>query len=367
MDEPRTSAHTHAMTEPKDSQFPVPEEQVGAVHGYGPWPLLTLRCIIGGTMMGLANLVPGISGGTMLLASGIYPRFVQSVAEISRFKFRKHSLFLLGMVALCAGLAILVLAETVRNTTVEHRWAMYSLFIGLTLGGVPVVWGLARPADGRVFAGFVPAFVLMVVLAFVDSGETTSASGFGFMFLAGVIGASAMILPGISGGYMLILLGAYLPVLDAISVLKDALSAGDPMAARDAVLTVILPVGLGVLVGVLAVSNLIEKLLATYEKPTLGALLGFLFGSVVGLAPFREFYRPSVGDLVGGIRMTAERLAELPQHKWPTRAFEPTNLQLIAAVGVGILGFLLTALLAKFSNRAPSERAIQPVPSQEGD
>ncbi|MBP7684699.1 MAG: DUF368 domain-containing protein, partial [Deltaproteobacteria bacterium] len=81
------------MTEPKDSQFPVPEEQVGAVHGYGPWPLLTLRCIIGGTMMGLANLVPGISGGTMLLASGIYPRFVQSVAEISRFKFRKHSLF----------------------------------------------------------------------------------------------------------------------------------------------------------------------------------------------------------------------------------------------------------------------------------
>jgi hypothetical protein len=139
------------------------------------------------------------------------------------------------------------------------------------------------------------------------------------------------------------------------------------MAASDAFVTVILPVGLGVLVGVLAVSNLIEKLLAKYEKPTLGALLGFLFGSVVGLAPFREFYRPSVGDLVGGIRMTAERLAELPQHKWPTRAFEPTNLQLIGAVGIGILGFLLTALLAKYSNRAPSERAIQPVPSQDGD
>jgi putative membrane protein len=235
---------------------------------------------------------------------------------------------------------------------------MYSLFIGLTLGGVPVVWGLARPADGRVFAGAVPAFVLMAVLAGLDTGESASASGFGVMFVAGLVGASAMILPGISGAYLLILLGAYLPVLDAVGALKDALRAGTPMAASDELVGVILPVGLGVALGVLVVSNLVERLLEKHEKATLGALLGFLLGSVLGLAPFREFYRPAVGDLVGGVRMTAERLAALPAHKWPTRAFEPSALQVAGAVGIAMLGFLLTALLSKFSNRDPSELAI---------
>ena len=346
------------MTELKPDDVQVPEEQEGAIYGYGPWPLLTLRCVVGGVMMGVANLVPGVSGGTMLLASGVYPRFVQSVAELSRFKFRKQSLFVLGIIALCAGLSILLLAGAVKTATVEYRWAMYSLFIGLTLGGVPVVWGLVRPADGRVLAGAVPAFVLMAVLAGLNSGEASPASGFGVMFVAGVIGAAAMILPGVSGGYLLVLMGAYLPVLDAISALKEALLAGTPMAAAGVFVDVILPVGLGVLVGVLAVSNLIERLLKKYEKATLGALLGFLCGSVLGLAPFREFYRPAVGDVVNGIRMTAERLAEFPSHKWPTRAFEPTTLQIGGAVGIAILGFLLTALLAKYSNREPSELAI---------
>jgi putative membrane protein len=234
---------------------------------------------------------------------------------------------------------------------------MYSLFIGLTLGGVPVVWGLARPADGRVFGGFVPAFALMLLLAYFDSGESASGSGFGLMFLAGVAGASAMILPGISGGYILILMGAYLPVLDAISKVKDALKAGSPMAASAEIMGVILPVGLGVVLGVLVVSNLIERLLKTHEKLTLGALLGFLFGSVLGLKPFHEFYRPDVDQVVRGVRMTAERLAELPQHKWPTRPFEPDTTQMVGSVGIAVLGFLLTALLAKYSNREPSERA----------
>jgi putative membrane protein len=346
------------MTEPKHDEVLAPEEAEGAIYGYGPWPLLTLRCVVGGIMMGIANLVPGISGGTMLLASGIYPRFVQSVAELSRFKFRKQSLFVLGLVALCAAVAIALLANTIKGATVDYRWAMYSLFIGLTLGGVPVVWGLARPADGRVFAGAVPAFVLMAALAGLDTGESASASGFGVMFVAGLVGASAMILPGISGAYLLILLGAYLPVLDAVGALKDALRAGTPMAASDELVGVILPVGLGVVLGVLVVSNLVERLLEKHEKATLGALLGFLLGSVLGLAPFREFYRPAVGDLVGGVRMSAERLAALPAHKWPTRAFEPSALQVAGAVGIAMLGFLLTALLSKFSNRDPSELAI---------
>lgn len=305
------------MTELKDSQFPVPEEQVGAVHGYGPWPLMTLRAIVGGTMMGLALLVPAISGGTMLLAAGIYPRFVQAVAEVSRFKFRKQPLFLLGMVALCAGLALLVLSGTVRSASSEYSLGIYSLFMGITLGGLPVVWGLARPSDGRLFAGFLTAFVLMLVLAFVEPGEAVSDPSSGFLFFAGLVAGAAMMLPGISGASILILMGAQPPVLEV----------AHPAAANPTPVAALLPVALGALVGALAMSNVIARLLVKHEKATLGAMLGFLCGSVVDLA------------------------------RW--RVFEPTGVQLIWAVGIGFLGFLLTALLAKYSDRDPSERAIE--------
>ena len=103
-------------------------------------PGVVVRCGAGGVLMGLANLVPGISGGTMLLAAGIYPRFIRAVADVTTLKLRMSSLVVLGAVACAAGLAILLLAGTVRDLVVDHRWIMYSLFIGLTLGGVPLVW-----------------------------------------------------------------------------------------------------------------------------------------------------------------------------------------------------------------------------------
>lgn len=346
------------MSEQEREEHPAPEENVGEIHGYGPWPLLTLRSIVGGILMGLANLVPGVSGGTMLLASGIYPRFIQAIAEVSRFKFNRRAIFVLGVVAGCAALAIFMLAGTVRTMTVEYRWAMYSMFIGLTLGGVPVVWGLARPVDGRVWGGFIPAFALMCVIAYAGRGETTPTDGFLMMFLAGVAGASAMILPGISGGYLLLLLGVYLPILDALDKVKQGVKAGDIASISGELIDVVLPVGLGILVGVVVVSNVMEKVLQKYEKPTLGALLGLLVGSVAGLYPFKAFVRPEVDQVVSGIRMTAERIAELPEHKWPVEAFTPTAMQAFGAGAIAILGFLMTALLAKYFNRSEDERAV---------
>ena len=111
-----------------------------------PLSRLSLRGIIGGVLMGLANLVPGISGGTMLLASGIYPRFINAVAEVTTFKFKFRSLLVLALVSGSALLAILLLAGVVKDLVVGYRWAMYSLFIGLTLGGLPIVWKMVRPA-----------------------------------------------------------------------------------------------------------------------------------------------------------------------------------------------------------------------------
>jgi putative membrane protein len=164
--------------------------------------------VLGGVLMGLANLVPGVSGGTMLLATGIYPRFIAAVAELTRFRFRLRSIVLLAAVVVAAGVAVLALAGPVRDLVVERRWSMYSLFIGLTLGGVPIVWRLLKPPGGSVWAGAVAGFALMVAMLFVQPGGGGSGDGARVLFFfGGLAGASAMILPGVSGGYLLLVLG----------------------------------------------------------------------------------------------------------------------------------------------------------------
>ena len=139
-----------------------------------PLPLLGVRGAIGGVLMGLANLVPGISGGTMLLAAGVYPAFISSIAEVTTLKLRPRPLILLATVAGAAALAILLLAGLMRSLVIEQRWVMYSLFVGLTLGGLPLVWRLARPATLPLWAAAAAAFAVMVVMSLGLGSATPS-------------------------------------------------------------------------------------------------------------------------------------------------------------------------------------------------
>ena len=108
-----------------------------------PNGILATRSLFGGLLMGLANLVPGISGGTMLLVAGVYTDFIDSLADLTRLRFRFRSLLVMGCIVAAAGLGILIFAGGIKTLVVDHRWIMYSLFIGLTLGGLPIVWQLA--------------------------------------------------------------------------------------------------------------------------------------------------------------------------------------------------------------------------------
>lgn len=308
------------------------------------------RCVLGGVLMGLANLVPGISGGTMLLAAGVYPRFIEALADLSRLRFRKNALVVLGLVGAAAAMAILLGAGPVKDAVVEHRWAMYSLFIGLTLAGVPVLWEMAQPPSGRFWMGAAVGLIAMAALAWLQiagSGEGAHREGALMMFVAGVAGASAMILPGVSGGYLLLLLGVYVPVLSAIDALKEALKANALESASEPILGVVLPVGIGVAVGVLLISNLVELVLQRYEQPTLGVLMGLLVGAVLGLWPFQEGVAPQIGEVFKGEVLTAERLAELAPDKYPTVFYTPSFTVLMMALGLVGLGYLITTLVAR--------------------
>ncbi len=300
--------------------------------------------------MGLANLVPGISGGTMLLAAGVYPRFIDALADLSSLRFKKSALIVLGLVAAAAAVSILLGAGPVRDAVVEHRWAMYSLFIGLTLGGVPVLWKMAKPPSRQFWIAMAIGLLAMAALATVQvqgAAEGTHREGVLMMFAAGVAGASAMILPGVSGGYLLLVLGVYVPVLSAIDALKEALKAGDPMSASEPIFGVVIPVGIGVGVGILLISNLIKLVLERYEQPTLGGLMGLLVGAVFGLWPFQRGVAPDLGSTFKGQLVTPERLAEISPAKYPTVYYSPSGTDMAIAVGLIAVGFLITTLIAK--------------------
>ena len=322
-------------------------------------PKWGLRCLLGGALMGLANLVPGISGGTMLLAAGIYPRFIQALADLSGLRLRKDSFLVLGLVGIAAATAILLGAGTVKDAVVEHRWAMYSLFIGLTLGGVPVLWQMTRPATNAFWVGTVAGLFVMAWLAWTQAHGASSAEsreGIAIMFFAGIAGASAMILPGVSGGYLLLVLGVYVPILSAIDTLKEALTANDLASASDSILGVVLPVGIGVAIGVLLVSNLLKLVLERYEQPTLGVLMGLLIGAVFGLWPFQEGVAPRVGEMFKGQVLTAERLAELGPDKYPTEFFTPNFTDVMMSLGLIGVGYMITTLVAHIGGTQPDRR-----------
>lgn len=305
--------------------------------------LLLIRSLLGGTLMGMANLVPGISGGTMLLAVGIYPDFIRGVAEITTLTFRRQTVWILACVAGAGGLAIATLAGPVSSLVVEYRWAMYALFIGLTLGGAPVLWRLVRPLDATVCTAAAAGVAAMAALALIDPGSMAGSAGgaqaTAMLVVAGAAGGSAMVLPGVSGGYLLLVLGQYLTILAAVDLAKDSLTAGDWTALAEA-MKVFVPVGVGVVVGVVGISNLLKRLLDRHERPTLGALLGLLLGAVIGLWPFQQAVPPEIGQVVRGITLTSpEMVAAVAVKDYPTAFFSPTAGQVLAAAALLILGF----------------------------
>ena len=244
----------------------------------------------------------------MLLAAGVYPQFINAVAQVTTFRCRAPGLLLLACVGGGAAGAIAVGSGAIGTLLDLHPSAMYCLFIGLTLGGVPLLWRLLRPADRTVARSAVVAVVLMGLFAAnepagVVDGAPAGTAAYAMLLIAGFSGGAAMILPGVSGAYLLLVLGQYRPIVDAVAAAAAGARAGD-VAAAAAVLPVLLPVAVGTGLGVVGVSNLVKLLLARYRRATLGFLLGLLLGSVIGLWPFPTVPSPAQAGVGVGLAAT---------------------------------------------------------------
>jgi putative membrane protein len=311
----------------------------GSDHGSGAVPDPSSGTVFaGGVLMGLANLVPGVSGGTMILALGLYDRFIESVAAVARLRPNIRSLTFIAILAVGLAVAIIGLATPAVWLVREHRWLAYSLFIGMTLGGVPLLWKSVRPLDGATIASIVLGFAAMAALAF-GLQATVLPSTAPVLVVAGALAASSMILPGVSGSYILLIMGLYDRVVGSV---RPASLQDDLWGA----MAVIVPVGIGAVVGIGLLSNLLRALLERFERPSHGFLLGLLVGSVLGLWPFQGAVHP---DLVSEETLDAvKELVVAPVT--PEGAFAP---ELLTELGLGADEAL--ALRSRYEGRSPME------------
>ncbi|MCH8149050.1 MAG: DUF368 domain-containing protein [Planctomycetes bacterium] len=270
------------------------------------------RAAVGGLLMGLANLVPGVSGGTMIVVVGLYDRFIESIADVTRLRFTRQNVLFLAIMGITAAVAIGAFAGTLGRAVSLHRSAMFSLFIGMTLGGAPLLLGMIKKFRFQTSMGVLLGLAVMVAIALtrdeppnrqvvreaIEQGTIVIQSAYARDAAAGILGMSAMVLPGISGAYMLLILGRYETILGAISIVKNVLTGSGGQSDLSVALHVLVPTAIGAILSLVLLSNILKWLLHHYRDATLGVLLGILLGSVVGIWPFDSV--SEAGDYVIG-------------------------------------------------------------------
>lgn len=335
----RGVAHSGADKEADPENGPPPSLERAALEDPADIPMSLVPYILGsGVCMGTADVVPGVSGGTMAVALGIYRRLLVAIASIntrslralSRFKLKEafeilHWRFLLSL-ATGAFLAIVVMVKIVKLPVLidTHPEPVYAVFFGLVAGSVVILakrvpeWTLLR--GGVLVAGVAVGFSI-VNLVPVSTPESMP-----FLFFCGMLAISAMLLPGISGSFVLLILGKYEYVLHAVEgLLRFDLSK----------LAVVVPFALGCLAGLAAFSRFLSWLMRHWHDAVLAGLTGLLIGSLWRIWPYQELEK----EIVRGKPKVVDANAFWPE------ALDPS------IVGLAVLGLAAVLTIEYLANK----------------
>ncbi len=300
-----------------------------------------LMVAVKGACMGAADVIPGVSGGTIAFIMGIYDEFVGSLASINmeavrlffkgRFKeFWKHinGSFLLSL-AVGIGCSVVLLAGLMQYLLANQPIQTWAFFFGLIVASSLFI---IRGIEGwklREILFLIFGVILGVVICTLT--PTRTPDGLWFIFLSGAIAICAMILPGISGSFILLILGKYEYIMGTISDFVSGVDFG-------ANLLVISVFGIGAVVGILAFSKFLHWLLARWQKETMIVLAGFIIGSLVKVWPWSNM-EAIVCSQFPGVAAMAETGIEMG----PIIAQYDgiVNMQIGSAAGFALLGFLL--------------------------
>lgn len=326
----------------------------------------SLRLFINGFLIGIANIIPGMSGGTLALVLGIYERLIGALRRIglstakkllgaatlrknaledARAELRRIDFGFLALLGCGAIAAVLLTSKLIVYLLNDHHDATYGFFSGLILISILIPVRMLKGFGWKELLVLLIAVALILSLsvstgekqldrvAYKSGVETTMDSEVServsgvptswelvLFFGSGALAISAMILPGISGSFLMLALGVYFPLLTAINTILEGIPAvfKGTLERTDEVTSPLLIIGftaVGCLFGLLAFTRLLNYLLERYRNLTITFLIGLMVGSLYGLWPFREF------ALVDGERIdTAHILPQLDMNLLITMA-----------------------------------------------
>ena len=242
-----------------------------------------LKLFLKGMSMGAADVVPGVSGGTIAFISGIYEELLASIKSLGTETLvilRKNGLkaawrqvngdFLATLLA-GIGTSLLLLVRPITWAIVHHPVLIWSFFFGLIVASVWLCGKLVKQWSLGPFVGLAIGTAIAVLIGVLNAG--TGSDSLLFVFFSGAIAICAMILPGISGSFILLLMGMYLPVMNALKTFD---------------VPVIVVFASGCLIGLMAFSRLLSWMFRTHHDLTVASLTGFLLGSLTIIWPWKE-------------------------------------------------------------------------------
>ncbi len=238
-----------------------------------------LQDMLCGAAIGVAFIIPGFSGGTVAAILGVYERIVGAIADF--FKHFKESVATLLPFAFGMLLGVAALILPIRWGLEYFPLPTVSLFVGLSLGGLPPLKRRAGKTDLRKFAVFLAAAALAASLAFLPAADRPEGflyrldfGGYLLLFLVGLVASCALVVPGISGSMLLLILGYYAPLVTLIT--EFFLFGTQPLQS----VLVLTTVAAGIAAGFFLISKLMRYLLKRFPETSYSAVLGFILGSV---------------------------------------------------------------------------------------
>lgn len=245
--------------------------------------------LLRGVIIGVANIIPGVSGGTMMVSMGIYDTLIHCITHL--FKEFKKSVKTLLPYAIGMGVGILALASVISWGLEKYPLPTNALFIGLILGGLgPLLKKIERKKISiPAVIAFLAMFALIIWMGIqrkdgIQNAETLEMNGLQMLLMVGIgmIASATMIIPGVSGSLVLMLLGYYQPVVNALTEVKNGL-VGMNFSALGQPLMMLIPFLAGVVLGIFGVARLIEWLMARWPTATYCGVLGLVVASPVSL------------------------------------------------------------------------------------
>ena len=315
-----------------------------------------------GFAMGAADVVPGVSGGTIAFITGIYETLLESISKFDKSLFSKwkneglkavwnhvNGPFLLVLM-LGIGTSLVSLAKLVEYLLANHPIQVWSFFFGLVLASV---WLVGRSVTSwniktvmALIIGTITAYVITILPPFADSSNLL------YIFFCGSLAICAMILPGISGSFILILLGAYQAVLGALSSFISAVFDLNSAAiiSNGSIITVF---ALGCLIGLLSFSKLLNYLFKKSKDVVIAVLTGFLIGSLNKIWPWKE----TLTSFTKHVGEPNEEIIPLTQKNISPYIFETlfkSESYITQSIIFLLIGILLLVVLDRFKVEEPS-------------